>query len=123
MTAAKKAPKKISAVTQVAGTNVQIFSSPQTQKPLPAIAGPVAVSFKHETSVGGMAVGPVIVIARDPYDAWLKIHGVSHTSGRGEIRYLVPFGAAPEGRYDLGWATKHVAHEIAGHYSVPLEES
>ncbi len=102
--------------------NHMVFSSPKTRAPLPVVAGPVAVSFKHEDSVGGMAVGPVVVTAREPYEAWLKIHGVPHTSRSGETRYLCPFGAKPEGRHDLGWATKHVALEVAAHYGVALEE-
>lgn len=119
----KKKPQ-ISTVTQVAGTNVQIFSSPQmVQKPpLPIVTGPVAVSFKHEDSMAGMAMGPVIVTAKEPYDAWLKIHGVPHTSRSGETRYLMPFGSKPDGRYNLGWATKYVAQEVAAHYGVALEE-
>jgi hypothetical protein len=113
--------KKISVVTQ--NGNFQVFSSPKaTTRPLPVITGPVTVSFKHEDTVGGMAVGPVVVTARDPYEAWLKIHGVSHTSTRGETRYLCPYGSKPEGRHDLGWVTWHVASEIAAHYGVALEE-
>ena len=99
-----------------------MLSSPKLRAPLPVITGPVTVSFKHEDSVGGMAVGPIVVTASEPYEAWLKIHGVPHTSRGGEIRYLYPFGAKPEGRHDLGWATKHVALEVAAHYSVELKE-
>lgn len=102
--------------------NHRVFSSPKTRAPLPVVTGPVTVSFKYEDSVGGMAVGPVIVTAREPYEAWLKIHGVPHTNRSGETRYLCPFGAKPEGRHDLGWATKHVALEVAAHYGVALEE-
>lgn len=102
--------------------NHMVFSAPRTREPLPVVSGPVSVSFKYEDSVGGMAVGPVIVTAREPYEAWLKIHGVPHTNRGGETRYLCPFGAKPEGRHDLGWATKHVALEVAAHYGVALEE-
>jgi hypothetical protein len=99
-----------------------VFSAPKTRAPLPVVTGPVSVSFKHEDSIGGMAVGPVIVTAREPYEEWLKIHGAPHTSRGGETRYLVPFGSKPDGRHDLGWATKHVALEIAAHYGIALEE-
>lgn len=107
-------------------------ASPSTLSPLPAerllkmcpaVDGPVTVSFKHEDSISGMAVGPVVVTAREPYEAWLKIHGVPHTNSRsGETRYLSPFGSTPEGRHQLGWTTRHVAGEIAAHYGVALEE-
>lgn len=120
MTARPK--KKPSVVTQLPGTNVQIFSAPETQRPLPTIEGPVTVAFKHEDSIHGMAVGPIVVTASDLYDAWLKVHGSPYTNKSGTTRYLVPFGAKPTGRYDIGWATKQVAHEIATHYGVTLEE-
>jgi len=117
-----KAAKKIPAVTTVG--NQQIFSSPKaTTKPLPAITGPVTVSFKHEDSVGGMAVGPVVVIDSAPHEAWLKVHGSAYTNRRGETHYLIPYGVSPEGLYNLGWVTRHVAGEIAAHYGVALKES
>lgn len=49
-------------------------------------------SFKHEDEAHGMAVGPVIVTATEPYDAWVKR------------------------------VTKLVAKEIATHYGVALKE-
>jgi hypothetical protein len=119
---APRPKKKPSVVTQVPGTNVQIFSSPKTQRALPVIEGPVTVSFKHENSIHGMAIGQIVVIAHDPYNAWLKIHGSPYTSKSGSTSYLVPFGAMPAGRHDIGWATKHVAHEIAAHCGVALKE-
>ena len=112
---------KIATTTKVTG-NCQVMSSPGAVRPLPEIAGPVTVSFKHESSIHGMAIGPVVVTASAPYEAWLKVHGLPHTNGRGETRYLVPFGAKPEGRHDLGWNTKTVAQEVASHYGVALEE-
>lgn len=90
--------------------------------PLPKIAGPVTVSFKHEDQVHGVAVGPVVVVATEPYDAWVKIHGSAHVNGRGETHYFIPFGSKPDGRHDLGWLTKPAAHEIAAHYGVALKE-
>jgi hypothetical protein len=117
-----KAKKKVSAVTKVSG-NVQIISSPAMQKPLPEIEGAVTVSFKHEDEIHGMAIGPVIVTAVEPYEAWLKVHGIPQVNGRGETRYSYPFGSKPEGRHDLGWATKLVAREVAAHYGVALKES
>jgi hypothetical protein len=113
---------RVSAVTRVAGTNHQIISSPSMQKPLPEITGPVTVSFKHEDEIAGMAIGPVIVTAVEPYETWLKAHGIPHVNGRGETRYSYPFGSKPEGRHDLGWNTKLVAREVAAHYGVALEE-
>lgn len=112
--------RKIPAVTTVG--NHRIFSSPKTREPLPSITGPVIVSFKHEDSIAGQAMGPIVVTESEMHDAWLKIHGIPHTNRSGEIRYHYPFGAKPEGRHDLGWATKHVALEIASHYGVALKE-
>jgi hypothetical protein len=119
VTRAKKS--KISPVTKVT-ENLQIFSSPKVSKPLPEVTGPVTVSFKHEDSISGMAIGPVVVTAREPYAEWLKIHGVPRTSRSGETHYLRPFRSVPAGRHDLGWVTRHVAGEIAAHYGVTLEE-
>ena len=101
---------------------VSRVSSPKVTQPLPEIAGPVTVSFKHEDEIHGMAVGPVIVTATEPYDAWVKVHGSTHVNGRGETRYLIPFGSKPEGCHNLGWLTKSVAQEIATHYGVALKE-
>lgn len=89
---------------------------------LPAITGSVTVSFKHEDEVVGEPVGPVVVIDRARYDAWLDVHGISHVNARGEIKRSPPFGSKPEGRHNLGWLTKRTAHEIARHYGVALEE-
>ena len=116
-----RSKKKISSVTQGKG-NAQIFSSPKVTQPLPEIAGSVTVSFKHEDDVHGVAIGPVVVIATEPYDAWVKLYGSAHVNGRGETRHLIPFGSKPAGRYDLGWVTKLVAQEIATHYGVALKE-
>lgn len=89
----------------------------------PVVEGPVTVSFKHEDEIHGMAVGPVVVIASETYDAWVKLHGSPHINGRGEPCYLIPFRSKPDGRHDLGWLTKPVAQEIAAHYGVALKES
>lgn len=114
--------KKISAVTEVPGTNHQIFSCPDaTKKPLPVITGPVSVSFKHEDSIAGMAVGPVVVIAKEPYEAWLKKHSIPCIDARWLTRLSILFGSEPAGKYNLGWVTRPVADEIAAHYGVALE--
>ena len=115
-----KKPARVSAVTTVSGS-VQIFSSPKVTA-LPEIAGSVTVSFKHEDAFHGVAIGPVVVVETEPYDAWVKLHGTAHVNGHGETRYLLPFGSKPEGRHDLGWVAKPVAQEIATHYGVALKE-
>lgn len=118
-----RAKKKISVVTQVAGTNTQIFSCPKaTTHPLPAIKGPMSVSFKREDEISGMAVGPVIVIEREPYEAWLKKHSIPNIDARGLTRLSPLFGSEPDGKHNLGWVTRSVADEIAAHYGVTLEE-
>jgi hypothetical protein len=90
---------------------------------LPEVVGERTVSFKHEGSDHGVVFGPVRVTERARYDAWLKAHGSPYTNGRGETRYLVPYGAKPDGLHDLGWMTKQQAAEVAAHYGVALEES
>jgi hypothetical protein len=115
----KKNTVTVSPVTK-GGHNVQIFSSPKSMRP--EIMGAVTVSFKHEDEFHDMAVGPVVVTAVEPYDAWVKIHGTLRINACGETRYLIPFGSVPEGRHDLGWVTKLVAKEIAGHYGAALKE-
>lgn len=118
----KRPRKYISPVTKISG-NVQIFASPEARtRPLPEVEGVLTISFKHEDSYHGMAIGPVFVTVQETYDAWLKAHGAAHTNGRGETRYLVPFGAKPDGRHDLGWMTKQQALEVADHYGVTLED-
>jgi hypothetical protein len=89
---------------------------------LPTTTGPVTVSFKHESDVDGTAVGPVVVIEREPYDAWLKKHGIPRVNARGETRYSCLFGSEPAGKHALGWMTKGAAREVAVHYGVALEE-
>lgn len=91
-------------------------------KQLPEIKGPVSVTFKHENTIDGISIGPIMVIAIEPYEAWLKIHGTPRTNRRGELRYSLPFGSNPDGRHDLGWDTKIAAREVAAHYDVSLEE-
>jgi hypothetical protein len=109
-----KKKKIMSVVTKTAG-NAQVFSSPKVRtQALPEITGPVTVSFKHEDEVHGVAVGPVIVIAIEPYEAWVKEHA--------DARGFLPYGAKPEGCHDLGWNTKGVAHAVAAHYGVALKE-
>ena len=118
----KRKATRVSTVTKVSG-NVQIFSSPKMVKePLPEITGAVTVSFKHESDVHGMAIGSVIVTAVEPFDAWVKQHGIAHVNKSGVTNYLLPFGSKPDGLYDLGWATKAVAQEIATHYGIALKE-
>lgn len=122
--------KKISATAKSA-RKIWPSAAPTTLSPLPrerllkmcpTVEGPVTVSFKHEDSISGMAIGPVVVTAREPYEAWLKLHGAPYSNGRGPTRYLVPFGSVPDGQHTLGWVTKHVALEVAVHYGVALEE-
>lgn len=82
--------------------NHMVFSCPKaTTRPLPAITGPVTVTFKCEHTIADLAIGPVTVIDQQRYDA------SDETS---------------VGRYALGWVTQHVAGEIAKYYGVALKE-
>jgi len=98
-------------------------SKSKPAKILPVITGSVTVSFTHEDEIAGMTIGPVIVAAHDPYEAWCKAHGTAPDNKRGVLRYSLPLGFEPTGRHDLGWMTKQEAHKVAAHYGAVLEES
>lgn len=89
---------------------------------LPVITGTVSVSFKHEGESRGMAFGPVVVIAVETNKAWLEEHGTP-LAGKYGVIWSYPFGATPEGQFDLGWMTKRDALKVAAHYGVVLGEA